>query len=151
MHTLTRGVIAGATGTVALNAATYTDMLVRARPASSVPAEVANELADRADVSLGEERTRTNRTQGAGALLGYVTGLGIGIGYSLAPRMMKNLPVWATGPVLGVAAMAGSDVPATVVGATDPKKWGVNAWLSDIIPHMVYGVTTAAVYRMLDR
>lgn len=151
MHTLMKGAIAGAAGTVALNVATYIDMLLRARPASSVPAEVADELADRADVNLGEAETRANRTQGAGALLGHVAGLGVAIGYSLAPRAVKNLRAWATGPLLGVAAMVGSDVPAATVGVTDPRTWGVSAWLSDIAPHLVYGATTAAVYRALDR
>ena len=49
------GTAAGAVGTAALNAATYTDMAVRARPPSSVPAEVAGKLAEKAGVDLGSD------------------------------------------------------------------------------------------------
>jgi hypothetical protein len=50
------------------------------------------------------------------------------------------------GPLLGDMAMAGSDVPATALKVTDPSSWGFSAWLSDIAPHLAYGVTTARVF-----
>ena len=41
--------------------------------------------------------------------------------------------------------MAGSDVPAlTKLGLTDPKNWSTTDWLSDVIPHLTYGVVTYA-------
>jgi hypothetical protein len=52
-------------------------------------------------------------------------------------------------PVLGAAAMAGSDVPATFLGVTDPTTWSRTAWLSDIVPHLVYGAVTAAAFRAI--
>lgn len=150
MHALIRGALAGAAGTVALNAITYADMLVRARPASQVPAQVADMLADRAHLDLGEDEQAANRAQASGALLGYVTGLGVAILYALAPRPVQRLPRWVTGPLLGAAAMAGSDVPATVLGVASPTEWGSSGWLSDAIPHLAYGATTAAVHQALE-
>jgi hypothetical protein len=53
------------------------------------------------------------------------------------------------GPVLGAAAMVSSDVPAAALGVTDPKQWDRTSWVSDIVPHVVYGFTTASVYQAL--
>ncbi len=50
------------------------------------------------------------------------------------------------GVVLGVGAMAGSDVPAAALGVTDPTTWDFNSWGSDIVPHLAYGVMTAVAY-----
>jgi len=47
MKKFTRGAVAGAAGTTALNAVGYADMAMRGRPASSVPARVAEQLARR--------------------------------------------------------------------------------------------------------
>ncbi|WP_165985269.1 hypothetical protein [Streptomyces sp. YIM 98790] len=149
MRSLARGLVAGAAGTVALNLSTYGDMLLRGRPASGMPAEVADLLADRAGVPLGEEQQRSNREQAAGALLGYAAGLGVGAVYGLLSGRRTRLPALVAGPVIGAAAMAGSDAPATALGVTDPRKWNGTAWLSDIVPHLAYGVVTAAVYRAL--
>ncbi len=49
------GIAAGAVGTVALTAATYADIAVPARPPSSVPAEVADKLAEKAGVDPGSD------------------------------------------------------------------------------------------------
>ncbi len=67
------GIVAGAVGTVALNGVTYGDMIVRGRPASSVPSEVAGQLVEKAGIDLSaenEERggpTAQNRQSGLGA------------------------------------------------------------------------------------
>jgi hypothetical protein len=42
-----RGLVAGAAGTVALDAATYADMVPRGRPSSEVPAQTVERLAER--------------------------------------------------------------------------------------------------------
>ncbi|SFD47139.1 hypothetical protein [Streptomyces aidingensis] len=149
MRSLARGLVAGAAGTVALNLSTYGDMLVRGRPASSMPAEVADRLADRAGVELGEEQQKSSREQAAGALLGYLTGLGVGAAYGMLSGRRARVPALVAGPLLGAAAMAGSDAPATALGVTDPRRWSGGAWLSDIAPHLAYGVVTAAVHRAL--
>jgi hypothetical protein len=149
MRAVTKGLLAGAAGTLALDLTTYGDMLVRGRSSSEMPAQVAERLADRTGVPLGDGQDRGNRTQAAGALLGYVTGLGAGAAYGLLGRRRAPVPVWAAGPLLGAAAMAGSDVPATALRVTDPTSWDPRSWVSDLVPHLVYGVTTASVYRAL--
>lgn len=148
------GASAGALGTVALNIVTYADMVLRARPASTVPARTAGRLAERADIDLAPDQqdgedTVQNRTQGLGALLGFLTGLGVGAGYGLL-RSYVSLSKPVASLALGAAAMAGSDVPATVVGATNPKKWGAESWVSDIVPHLAYGIVTAVAYDTLS-
>jgi hypothetical protein len=36
-----------------------------------------------------------------------------------------------------------------VLGVTDPTSWDRTSWVSDIVPHLVYGFTTASVYQAL--
>jgi hypothetical protein len=146
------GIAAGAVGTIALDVATYLDMAVRARPASSTPSEVVGALTERAGVELaadGNGERAGNRRSGIGALLGYGVGLGIGAAYGLLRPLLPGLPppVAATG--LGLAAMAASDVPATALGVTDPRTWGAAGWASDLLPHLAYGLATATVYEAL--
>ena len=76
------GTAAGAVGTVALNAVTYDDMMVRGRPASSVPSQVAGQLIEKAGIDLStqsEEQggpTAQNRQSALGALQGFAVGVG---------------------------------------------------------------------------
>lgn len=150
---LQRGILAGAAGTAALNVVTNLDMAVRGRASSNVPAQTAQRLADEAGADLaprGDDQTAQNRSQGLGALLGYVTGIGIGAVYGVVRPRTAEVPVPVAGVALGLAAMAGSDVPATTLDVTDPREWGVSAWVSDIIPHLLYGVVTAAAYEAIS-
>jgi hypothetical protein len=39
----------------------------------------------------------------------------------------------------------------TVLGVTDPRTWGLVGWVSDLIPHLGYGVVTALVLHYLYR
>jgi hypothetical protein len=147
------GVAAGAVGTIALDVAGYLDMVVRARPASSTPAEVAGALAERAGVELaadGRQSERAgNRRSGLGALFGYGVGLGIGAAYGLLRPRLPGLPRPAAAVGLGLAAMAASDVPATALGVTDPRTWGAVGWVSDLLPHLAYGLAAATAYEAL--
>ena len=56
--TFTRGAIAGAVGTLALDASTYADMALRGRPPSEVPAKTVDALAARRGTSFGEDPER---------------------------------------------------------------------------------------------
>jgi hypothetical protein len=143
------GGAAGAVGTLALDTATYLDMVVRARPSSGMPGEVAGQLAERANVPLGAEEDARQRQGGLGALLGYATGIGIGLAYGLVRPWLRRAPAPVAGVALGLAAMAGTDVPATVLGVTDPRKWPPSGWLSDLLPHLAYGFATAATFEAL--
>ncbi len=144
------GTAAGAVGTVALNIATYADMAVRARPSSKVPAKVVAAGAEKAGVELSAEdsddSTAQNRRSGLGALSGYLVGLGVGTLYGLLRLRVRNVPQPFAAVGLGAIAMAGSDVPATLLGVTDPRTWSRTSWAADIIPHLAYGTFTAISY-----
>ncbi len=150
MNRLLRGAIAGAAGTIALDLTTYGDMLVRGRGASSVPAQVAGVLAEQLGITplamSGEGAVADNRREAAGAMLGYMTGVGIGMLYGALRGAGKGRASPLTGAVVGLSAMAASDVPIAVTGVSDPATWSTTDWLSDLIPHLVYGLVTVAVY-----
>jgi hypothetical protein len=153
MNRLLRGAIAGAAGTIALDLTTYGDMLVRGRGASSVPAQVAGVLAGKFGISplamSAEGDQANNRREAAGAMLGYMTGVGIGALYGVLRGAAKGTASPLAGAAVGLSAMAASDVPIALTGVSDPATWSATDWLSDIIPHLVYGLVTVAVYEAI--
>ncbi|MFC6074613.1 hypothetical protein [Microbispora bryophytorum] len=148
---ITVGVLAGAAGTTALNTVTYLDQVVRGRPPSTLPEQTAGRLAEMAGVDLGARAE--HREQGIGGLLGIVTGTGIGAAYGVLRWATARDPgVPAAGIGLGAAATMVGSTPMTAMGLTDPRTWGVAGWLSDLIPHLGYGLVTAYAFRvMTDR
>ncbi len=144
------GAASGAVGTAVLNTVTYGDMLLRGRPASTVPAKAAGILADR----LGIEALRTenddqgadNRRSAAGALLGYATGIGVGVGYAVVRSRIGGTSTLRTGLLLGLSAMAAGDGPIVATGASDPRTWSAADWIADLVPHLAYGLAAAATF-----
>jgi hypothetical protein len=146
---LFRGAAAGAAGTTALNAVTYLDMALRARPASETPQQAVAKIAEQAGIDVpGDSAQKQNRLNGLGPLAGIVTGVGIGATAGLLSPIIGRLPTLAGATLLGAAAMAGSNLPLTRLGLTDPSTWSAVDWLSDVVPHLVYGLVT---YPMLKR
>ena len=161
------GLVAGAAGTLALNVAGYVDMLVRGRPASRLPADVAGKLADEIGLPLDfdiesldpeadedevvVESRLASRQEALGALLGYANGLGIGAVYGILRLVVPRPPTWLAGAALGSLAMAASDYPAAKLGLTDPQTWSREDWMADVVPHMVFGVVTAAVFEAIKK
>lgn len=77
MSIIRRGLAAGAAGTTVLTASTYLDMALRGRPASTVPEQTAEALAELVGATIpGKGKERANRVTGYGALAGVATGLG---------------------------------------------------------------------------
>lgn len=154
MNRLLRGAVAGAAGTIALDLTTYGDMLIRGRGASSVPAQVAGVLASLAGITplatSAEGDVANNRREAAGALLGYTTGVGIGALYGLLLGETEGSASPLAGAAVGLSAMAASDVPIALTGVSNPATWSTTDWLSDIIPHLVYGMVTVEVYEALS-
>lgn len=51
--------------------------------------------------------------------------------------------------MVGLGAMAASDLPIALTGVSDPATWSTTDWLSDVIPHLVYGLVTVEVYEAI--
>jgi hypothetical protein len=102
--------------------------ILRGRPASSTPGESVRRLSAKAGIAIpGDDDKRSHRESGAGA-----TG------------WRPSTPV--AGLVSGLAAVAASSLPMAATGVSDPREWSVPDWLGDLVPHLAYGLTTAATY-----
>jgi hypothetical protein len=148
------GLVAGAVGTLALEATTYLDMVLTGRSASGLPAEAAARMAGRFGVDLsGGEAPASNRREALGALMGYLTGTTVGAGYGAVRHALGYRPASPRQEalLLAVAATAAATVPMTAQGLTDPRSWGWRGWLEDLVPHLAYGVVAAAVLARLGR
>ena len=151
------GAVAGALGTVALNITTYADMAIRGRSSSGAPSQLVAKVAENANIPLSskgvgsDDETAQNRESGIGALLGFVNGLGVAAIYGLVRSQFDadavSLPLASA--VIGIAAMAASDVPLITSGVSDPKSWGISGWVSDAVPHLIYGFVTALAFDAL--
>jgi len=155
LRAATLGAIAGATGNLSLEIVTYGDMLLRGRAASGVPAKLAGFLADNlgieplATAMTGEEAD--NRRSAAGALLGYALGVGLGAAYGLVRSSTTGrVATPLAGLGVGLAAMTAADASYALSGASDPAEWTTADWISDLVPHVVYGLVTAATYEVIS-
>jgi hypothetical protein len=152
MGRIGRGVVAGAAGTVALQAVTYLDMLGRGRAPSSLPGEAAARLADRAGMDLrGEDEASANRREALGALAGFGAGIGVGVALSLVMPRLGRRRLVRPAIFAGAMAMAAADGPMVVEGLTDPRRWSAVDWAADVVPHLAYGLGTVAALRLLRR
>ncbi|RFZ19683.1 hypothetical protein VIMS_01100 [Mycobacterium marinum] len=143
---LASGAIAGAAGTTALNVIAYLDIAVRGRSTSTTPEDTVNAMARLLHLTVpGTGDVLANRVAGLGALTGYAAGIGMGLVLGLAyglgwrPRLLVAMLV-AT-----ALALVGTNGPMTLLGVTDPRTWGLVGWISDLVPHLGYGVVTALV------
>ena len=147
---LLSGAAAGAAGTSALNVLGYLDIAVRGRASSTTPERTVEAMARLFGLTVpGSGDVLANRLSGLGALTGYAAGIGMGMILGLAfawgwrPRLLVVMTV-AT-----VLALVGTNGPMTVLGVTNPLTWGVVGLISDLIPHLGYGVVTALVLHYL--
>jgi hypothetical protein len=145
------GAAAGAAGTTALNAATYLDVAGRGRASSSAPDDTVKKLADKIEVTIpGEGETRENRVSGLGALTGILSGVGVGAGLGLLRAFGWRPSVLSGGVLAGLGAMALTDGTMAALGVSDPRAWRATEWASDVLPHLAYGVATAATLAAMD-
>lgn len=155
MHDMLIGAVAGAAGTAILNATTYADMAVRGRPPSKVPEETVRRLlrlagADRLALPPGEADPPTrHRQRGMGALTGYGVGIGYATVYGVLRARGLKVPWTVAALVLGFGTMATTDTIATLLEVENPERRDAGAWLADIVPHLVYGIVTAAAVEAL--
>jgi hypothetical protein len=152
MRNLLAGIAAGAAGTTALNAVTYLDMAARARPASSTPDATVRKAQELTGIDLGESTEDVeNRRSALGALLGIASGLATGALYGLLRPRLRQVPLGVLGIGAGLAANVGTTGPMAALGVTDPRTWPADSWVSDLVPHLAYGLATAAVFESFRR
>jgi hypothetical protein len=150
LSALVKGLLAGAAGTTALNAATYLDMSVRARPASSMPEQAVDKIAEGAGHPIGGAgEEKQNRLTGLGSLSGIATGVSVGAVAGVLRPVLRLLPPGIPALLLGGGAMAATDTSMAKLGLTDPSSWSTTDWLSDLLPHLAYGIATEATLRAM--
>ena len=146
-----KGAAAGAAGTTALNATTYLDMAVRGRPTSSTPEDTVEKLAGLAHVDIpGTGDERENRVAGLGPLSGIATGVGVGALLGLLQGLGWRPRLGASAVAATVVALVGANGPMTALGINDPRTWPLESWVADVVPHLAYGLVTAATLDGLD-
>ncbi|GHH06515.1 hypothetical protein Srubr_07130 [Streptomyces rubradiris] len=123
-----------------LNAATFADMALRGRPSSQAPAQTVDKITQGTVPGSGEDRE--NRLSGLGGLSGIAVGVGTGVVVSLARHAGLRLPCWLGGVVTGALAMTATDLPTARLGVSDPAGWSASDWVSDAVPHLMYGLAT---------
>lgn len=147
---LLSGAAAGAAGTTMLNVITYLDIAVRGRPTSDTPERTVEAMARLFGLTVpGSGDVLANRISGLGALSGYAAGIGMGMILGLAYALGWRPGLLLATLVASAIALIGTNGPMTVLGVTDPRTWGVVGWISDLIPHLGYGIVTALVLHYL--
>ena len=153
LHRALLGAVAGAAGNLSLEVVTYGDMLLRGRAASGVPAKMAGILAGTLGLApLSSEATgeeAENRRSAAGALLGYALGVGLGSAFGLTRPALGRLSTPLVGVGVGLAAMTAADTSYAVTGVSNPTTWSAADWVSDLVPHVIYGLVTVATYEAI--
>jgi hypothetical protein len=145
------GLAAGAAGVTALNAITYLDMALRARPASGSPSQAVEQLAGKAGADIpGKGEDRDNRLAGLGPLTGIVTGVAVGVTAAFARPALARIPAPLAAATLGALAMGGSDGPLFALGITKPGDWTAADWASDVVPHLGFGAAAYATLTALS-
>lgn len=151
IKSLVRGGAAGAAGTTVLNAVTYADMALRGRPSSEAPARIVEKIAGGVGHPVpGSGDARDNRLSGLGALSGIAVGCGTGAAVALLRHAGVRMPWWLGGAATGALAMAATDLPMARLGVSDPTTWSVTDWVSDVVPHLMYGLVTYGVVTASD-
>jgi hypothetical protein len=147
---LLSGAAAGAAGTSALNVLGYLDIAVRGRAASTTPERTVEALARLFGLTVpGSGDVLANRLSGLGALTGYGAGIGMGLILGLAYALGWRPSLLVATLVATALALVGTNGPMTVLGVTNPLTWGVVGLISDLIPHLGYGVVTALLLHYL--
>jgi hypothetical protein len=146
------GAAAGAAGTTTLDVISYLDIAVRGRPTSTTPERTVEAMARLVGLTVpGAGDTLANRLLGLGALTGYAAGIGMGAILGLAYALGWRPRLLLATLVATLIALIGTNGPMTVLGVTDPRTWGVVGWISDLVPHIGYGIVTALVLHYLYR
>ena len=125
------------------------------RPASPTPDQAVQRTEELTPLTLSSDGADSepaqNRRTALGALLGIATGLGTGAVYGLVRPQADRVPFAVLALAAGLGANVGSVAPMAALGVDDPRSWPASSWVSDLVPHLAYGVVTAAVFEGLRR
>jgi hypothetical protein len=147
---LAGGALAGAVGTTALNAATFLDMTLRGRPASSTPEQTVERLVAAVGTQVpGDEEKRKARTSALGSLLGTVAGVSAGAAVGALRSTGRPHGPAGTFLVTMTAAMLAGNAPMTLLKVTDPRTWTGKDWLADVLPHLAYAAAATATFEAI--
>lgn len=149
---LLRGAVAGAAATTALNAATFADMVVRKRPASTTPQQTVERGAELLGLPLPEPGEKREAWEsGMGSLLGTLAGVSAGaaLGALKGTTGRPTGHVETVGAAFAVAMLVGNG-PMTVLRVTDPRDWSPADWAADVLPHLAYAVVAAAALEAFE-
>jgi hypothetical protein len=123
----------------------YLDMLVRGRAASDQPQQLGDRISERMEVGQADTPADRSRRQALGNLVGYVDGLLLPTALALVGA--RSWSFGAHTAALAIGAMIGSSALPVALGITDPRRWTLDDWLTDLWPHIGYGVGAALVSR----
>jgi hypothetical protein len=141
-----RGLAAGAAGTTVLETVRHLDTLLRGRPRSRTPEGVVDAVAKASGRKLpGRGAAAESQRTALAALSGIGGGMVTGVLASAARAAGIRLPAPIGAVAAGVAAMAAADLPAAVLGVSDPSTWTAADWAADAVPHLAYGAAVQAV------
>ncbi len=151
MRGISAGIVAGSAGTLALDIASYLDMVSSGRAASETPANLVAAMAKSFGLdSLTEDSDEAkNRRSALGALLGYTNGLSFGVVHGLFHGIFRHVPWPVEGIIIALASTAATDALYAKYGVADPTTYTPSIWAYDIGFHLVYGLVTAATLRAI--
>ena len=151
MRGIAAGIVAGSVGTLALDIASYFDMISSGRAASETPSNLVAAMAKSFGYeSLTEDSDEAkNRRSALGAVLGYANGLTFGATHGLLHGIFRHLPWPVEGVIIGLASTAATDMLYAKYEVADPTTYTPTVWAYDIGFHMIYGLITAATLRAI--
>jgi hypothetical protein len=74
----------------------------------------------------------------------------VGVGVSVVRAAGVRLPSPLSEVATSAAAMVAGNASAVSLGVTDPRTWTVADWVSDVVPHLAYGITASAALRQAE-
>ena len=151
MRGISAGLVAGSVGTLALDIASYLDMISSGRAASETPSNLVAAMAKSFGFdSLTEDSDEAkNRRSALGAVLGYCNGLSFGVTHSMLHGIFRHVPWPIEGIILALASTAATDALYAKYEVSDPTTYSATVWAYDIGFHLVYGLATAATLRAI--
>ena len=90
--------------------------------------------------------SRMSRSGGMPLSASVAVGAALGLADDAVQGALGNVPAGVCGVLVGAAALVGANVPMVVLGITDPRSWSATDWVSDVVPHLAYGLVAGFAY-----